>query len=608
MKRVLVRAATPALLVVLGAMAASASLFQGCLPSPDISGLPPYEGGAVVTSDGAINVPDVTTDSAFALEAGAETGPVESSTGMGTVSGVVVDYTQGNGQGVVPGAGISITVPGNTSFTALSATADLNGLFTVPNVPAGPVQITVTKGTTAPTGLLSGVAFSSTDLVVTVSAGQTLSVFPVLHEGCFQVVPLVGGGGGGADAGDAGGDAGAPGTVTLSSACGRPGAWASLTFDPTSFVNPITNTIYQGASVRIEMIPLAYPASGGAPDLSWSLGLPGLTSPADLLGAAEYRVYAVDPGGTSGADGLALGIRTATTPPISISVPLYTAPTGTPTVTTYSTATATWATDATVTPGALVTASPLQWVSMNVGHFGWWGVTAAPTPTGCLTGTVQQAGVGVSNVMVHAVGTNGLSSSTAVTGANGAFCLDIQSLPDSTAPKVSLTAGAVSASGLATTTPVGGSLGTVPALVLGKTCAMGTGCSPMSSPIALTREGTCVAGNLQADAGGFAGLLQVDIVGINVTAEQTSAGILSSAYIGRVSPTVGTGAFCAYAPEGTSIQLQDPSATQCGSPWNGSANPLGMIAVPTGLAESICSAGGCADAGVNLAYGCGAAP
>src|SRR6202041_3527789 len=88
-------------------------------------------------------------------DSGAEAAPVDSATPVGTVSGIVIDYTEGNGKGVVPGATVTVSFPGNPSASAPApVTTDGNGLFTIPGVQAG---VALEVGVSKPTDLVKGI-------------------------------------------------------------------------------------------------------------------------------------------------------------------------------------------------------------------------------------------------------------------------------------------------------------------------------------------------------------------------------------------------------------------------------------------------------------------
>ena len=150
------------------------------------------------------------------------------------------------------------------------------------------------------------------------------------------------------------------------------------------------------------MIPLAYPSQ----DLSWSVGLPGKTSPLGALGAAEYRVIAVDKDQPD--DGFALSPRPGDT--VGIDVPIDTSVTVPTQVYTYDTTQRQWGQQAIVPSGATTGSGPfpLQWVTVQVPSLGWWAVGAPLASAGCLTGSILNAGALVVGAVVRGTGCNGL--------------------------------------------------------------------------------------------------------------------------------------------------------------------------------------------------------
>ena len=582
MKRFSPGVAAPALLVIVAP-------FLGCIPNPDISGLPPYDGGGAAPDSAVTPISDASVDVTLSQDGGSDTGPTDSAPPLGTVSGIVIDYTQGNGKGVVPGAVVSVTPPG--SATTLSATTDANGLFTIPNVPAGvSLQIEATK----PTDLVKGIAYSSTYVVTTVGAGQTVNIFPVLHEGCFQTFVLNPG---------AGTDAGNAPVTLLDSTCPggspRTGAYAAMSFDSTSFEDSSQILWTQNSgTIRVEMIPLAYPVNAGVPDLSWSAGLPGAVSPAGLLGAAEYRVWGVSP---SNPD-VILRVHDPVNHPVGIAVPVYAAPRSAQVVAySYSSSagaggTPGWTSESTV-PGSLQDAgAPLQYVTIQVPHLGWWAATNGVTPTTCVTGTLQAGGSPLPNVVVRGGGVNYLGASTGQTNAAGLFCLDVTAATaDGGAAQIGLVASALSGGVPYTATQTF----QVTSTTGGGSCSLPSSCTSLPA-INLSPTLTCVSGSVVALDGGAPTMLNATLVTLPVTAAQSNAGIQSSAYVGQVAVGAG-GSFCALAPPGSQLQLRDPASPNC---WAPSGTELAVL---NGSSAPLCSAGGCADAGT-ISFGCSAGP
>jgi hypothetical protein len=585
MKRFPTGAATPALLTILAAGAPTMGV--ACIPSPDVSGLPPYDGGGVAQEDSAFSTgEDAAMDSTIIPQEagpGEDTGAPDASPGTGTINGIVIDYTEAKGRGVVPNATVSVTVPSNSAATPLTTTADADGLFSITGVPAG-VALEISVSKPSDLSVFQPVVYSTSLLVATVDANQTLSIFPILHEGCFQIASVL--------------DGGAAGQVTLQNATcpaaddGSPtGAYAAMTFGPTSFVD--SQNIPWSGDIRIEMIPLAYPISETA-DLSWALGLPtgtnGAGTPSGLLGAAEYRVYTSDLGQSDDGEPLFLS-TSASASPVSIAVPLYTAPTATtPLAYSFDTTTGAWSSES-ATPGAVQTfqtegGPSVSYEMITVPHLTWWAVTNGVTATTCVTGTLQGTS---GNVFVRAAGGSYLGTAAAVTDTTGTFCLDVNAATSAgPATSIQLYAGAMEGP-----VPYGvPAPSSYPVTNLGGgTCASGSGCEALGA-ITLAPLLTCVSGTVSfqgSEAPADAGTLSAFEDSFDdISNEDEQAGIQQTAYLGQV--TVGSdGSFCALGVPTGSVYLVDENGANC-QPTNG-------VPVTSGSNAPVCSAGGCVDAG-----------
>ena len=571
---------TAALLISVGAVR--------CIPNPDTSGLPPYDAGNFAydasipptSSDASFDATMIVEDAGPAAEASADGAAV------GTLSGYVADFTQGHGEGVVAGAVVSIALPsGVTSGVTLppSATTDPNGQFSIPNVPAG---IPLLLGVTRPTDLARGIAYSTSELSVTVGAGQIANVFPVLHEGCFQIYEL-------SPTADAAGNqpvtmqnATCPGGIGFGPTTGRTGSFASMTFDPiSSFKDQQGHTF--AATMRVEMIPLAYPDDDPI-DFSWASGLPGAATPAGLLGAAEYRVVKHDPGQSDDGDLLAI----SPSAPVTIAIPIYTAPTAQASASSFDTSTGAWTTSG-VKPSAVQTSDGdpgIDYVTVAVSQLGWWGATNAATsiPTTCVTGTISD-GTLLPNVFVRVLDQSTLWTTTAVSGGAGSFCLDVPATvdggtPDQLALLVQTLQGGViyTADSPITVTTSAGSC---------EAAGGPTGCTSLST-ILLAPTGACIAGNI-VDAGSSP--LDEILTSLPIGVADRAAGIQPAAYLGQVTPGT-NGAFCAPAPvlDQGDLELVQPDASNCFSDFL----PQGFPS-PSGA----CGVGGCVDAGT-IGFGC----
>jgi hypothetical protein len=565
-------------------LVAASVAFVRCIPNPDTSGLPPYDAGLPSTlEDTGAAIADASFDVTLTPEdAATDAGAPDSGPPVGTITGIVIDYSQGNGRGVVPRAVVSLSAPTAATPPSLPApvTTDANGLFTITNVPVG---LALQVGTTKATDFVNGIAYSSTYLTTTVGAGQIVNVFPVLHEGCYQTWTLDPGT---ADAGNA------PVTLDNATCAGptvgsHPGAYAAMSFDAAAFKDPLTNLPWNG-SIRVEMIPLAYPElANGSPDLSWSVGLPGVASPPGLLGGVQYRVVKSDPGQAD--DGQLLDLLNRTSDPVSIAVPLFTSPTAPQPLTYwYDTATGGWVAS-TALPGALTT-SPggVSYVMVPATQLAWWAVVNGTPATTCVTGTVQQAGAPAANVGVRAAGVSYLGTSTAVTSSTGSFCLDVGATAiDGGVAQIAIVPESVFG-GIAY---AGSQAFSITKAGSGSCAVPGTGtagCTAIGAPIALAPTASCTSGNV-VDAGSLATLdavLQTPDV-----AYATTSGIQPSAYVGQVA--LGTnGAFCALSPPGV-LQLRQAGAADC----------YASLSVLNGSSATVCSAGGCADAG-SVSFDC----
>ena len=88
---------------------------------------------------------------------GPETGPVEASNNTATIVGVVLDYTQGAGKGVVPSATLSV-------INGPTVTAGADGTFTIPGLTPGRVQINVGHPVVSPFAGTSQTVYSTTQI------------------------------------------------------------------------------------------------------------------------------------------------------------------------------------------------------------------------------------------------------------------------------------------------------------------------------------------------------------------------------------------------------------------------------------------------------------
>jgi hypothetical protein len=292
---------------------------------------------------------------------------------------------------------------------------------------------------------------------------------------------------------------------------------------------------------------------------------------------------------------------------VTIAVPVYTAPTAPQAATySYNISTASWIAEtlpSAVPSGVIDDAGadqtpPIQYVTIQVPHLTWWGVTNGPAPStasGCVTGTVQvQAGGPLANAFVRSAGVNFLGTSTAQTSSSGVFCLDLAASTEDAGAGIQLFAEALSAGSAYSATP-----GFQVALGIGscESGDAGSACMPLGA-ITLTPTLTCVSGTLSpTDGVTLPPTLDVTLE-VAVTESAQNAGIEDLAYIGQTALDA-EGGFCALAPPGGEVELVQPG-TGCSAPPPGDE----AILVQGGTGALSCAGGGCVDAGAQT-FGCG---
>jgi hypothetical protein len=573
-------------LAVLASIASGASLVYGCIPSVDTSGLPPYDGSVAPGFDAnALNTVDGGEDAPFNEDAPTtDAPPNDAPPTTGTITGVVINYAQGNGLGVAPGATVSV---GGTAFTT---TTNAFGAFTLTGVPTGQVLLNVSK----PTDQVDGVAYSATQAVLTLGGGQSVSVFPVIHQGCYENVASIG-------------VAGSVSTTDTAAKCGAlqsdADVFAELAWGVGAFTDPATGSAYNAAA-RVELIPIAFPQTPSATtDFTWGLGLPGASSPIETIGAVEIRVVAT----STGADGGTIDSDLLTVTAANTSV--------TSTLNTWELANTTtyqpylfdqtqgkWLPDtsgATLANAKLVSGvTPYDEVAITkLDRLGWLGITNPSTQTTCVTGSLTAGGAPATNVWVHATGLNYFGTSSTVTDSNGAFCLDVKAAGGADAgatPQIGIAAGFASTSGAFATSPSQG--GFQVSSLGGGTCATQTGCTALGAIALQPFNSTCTNGTVTSTGNAPPPTLNVELEGLNISADQQADGILPAAYIGTTTLD-DAGAFCAQAGAGTSIALVNPSAANCAT---------SLITVSSTTAAT-CGGTSCSSAG-SVAYTCKVAP
>ena len=568
--------------LVLPAAAALALVLAGqaCIPDPDISGLPPYDGGLLdVTTDVTVTPPsDANTLDVQAVDTGTPVGEgggnEAAAGGLVTITGKVVNYTEGKGQGVIPGAVVT------TADGLHSATSDGNGAFTINGIPVSgdksnptTVILNVTKATDKNLRL----AYSSTGITLSLAGTQTVNVFPVLHVGCYAVIPAA--------------NAAQSATIDLTTACAssgtsRPNAKAALTFKSSSFSAP---NAPNPVNFRVEMIPLSYAASTPT-DLSWAIGLPGAATQPGMIGGAEFRVYDDD-------TNQELDVAQGAVADVIGTIPLYRAP-GQAELPVhpahYDNASGGWAASTNALNATTFDAGVGGVVTYDV-HLdkkGWWGVAPTQGPQqACFLGSILQGSTPVRGMLVRAVGENFLGSSTAVTDSTGGFCINVPSTgaPDAGAAKAIVLGGYLDTSG--TTFVTATTLATV--ATAPSSCSSASPTCTQLGPIHLQQVGSCSTGTI-ANAQ-IPNAAAVELQAIPITTPDNLAGIESSAYVGY-APIADGGAFCAVVPTATGAPyiLYDPdSGCQTSRSPAPSGNPVGA-----------CGGANCSDAGLALPWNC----
>jgi hypothetical protein len=559
-------------LVVVASLAAGASTIVGCIPDPDISGLPPLDASLGGDSNSFVPV-DSGSEGAINEEAGDDdgsTGDGADSHLTGTITGVVINYSQGAGHGVLAGATVTV-------LNGPSVTTDAFGAFTLPGVSAGPrVQINVSS----PTNKTLGVAYSTTQIVVALGDNQLVTVFPVLHQGCYETMT-----------------SGTAGSVTLSDVglkCGdlQPSVadvWASLQYGATSFTTPSNGALFNGTA-RVEIVPIAFPLNlEGTLDFTWGLGLPGTNTPLDTIGATEFRVV-------DDATGEPLVVTTGDTSVIATMTTWKLANTTTYAPYAYSPTAGTWgaaAAGTTLANAEFTThGNETQINTVDLQHvqqLGWLSVTSAGQATTCVTGALTANGAPAAGVWVHATGLNYLGAASAVTDSTGSFCVDVKAAAGADAGDAGATPELGLAAGFATTSGAFFTLPTSPSLVsslAGGTCATKSGCTVLGA-IALTPfDTTCVNGTASDNDFVDGGTFGVELVNLLLSTAQQRDGMETKAYIGTTTLADG-GAFCAQATPGQ-VELYEPASPSCAS---------SPITVGAGGTATTCGGGGCSAGG-----------
>jgi hypothetical protein len=97
MKRIRLGAGNKAL-VVLASLASGAGLVSGCIPTPDTSGLPPYDASVAQGFDSSVlNGFDAGEDAPSSEDAAQDAPATDAPAGSGSITGVVIDFAQGGG-------------------------------------------------------------------------------------------------------------------------------------------------------------------------------------------------------------------------------------------------------------------------------------------------------------------------------------------------------------------------------------------------------------------------------------------------------------------------------------------------------------------------------
>jgi hypothetical protein len=457
----------------------------------------------------------------------------------GAIDGVVIDFLGGD-QAVVPGATIAVAGVG-------SVISDANGRFLLGGIPA---SSSVTVTVSVPDNP-AGATYSSLTLVTQVAAGETTHLAPRLLLACTQVVAI---------------NAGVAGSVDVVSSCGRPSSYAQISWEGDGLAE--AGTVFAGNAV-FALMPVPFPRTSPI-DLSWFVTVPGDGSGVtasgtptllDGFGAAEFRIFDA----TTGAP-----ITAASGHQLTITLEMFApAPSG-------------------ETPSAWRFDSTGKWVEQGPGEFdgmdgdggvpdagvpgfdvfrfqttqlGWWASAAAVSGStrGCVRGRLSSSGsdggVPASGVAVIASAQGQGSVSSAVTGADGKFCLDapggatvnVSALEISSGATMFRVAGSgtVGAAGHACGDTIDAcpdigdfELGSMPPVcVLGRTrkqgCTVGAPNAPVTEPLPLFTD---------------------------IVVPQTSldVGVFSHVYLGVVTPG-SDGRFCAELSAGGTYYLEDPA-------------------------------------------------
>ncbi len=574
---------------LLGPLAGAVALCWGCISDPDTSGLGSSDAGS---RDGAAPGTDGGRAEAGPDDAGAEAGsdatslpPVDAGGPTGTVVGTVLDFEQGPGRGVLPGARVSVV----GASPAIEAVTDKSGAFVLSNVPAADrVLLSISHETDK----VSHVTYGSSQLVVPVVAGRTVMVEGFVHEGCYATVNVS--------------------SVTqdtkklLQEGCAtRSGAYASLTIPDNQTLLLPTGAVF-GQTARVELIPAAFPLvdTNGKLDLSGSVGLPGdlggvsggTAAPIDMVGGAEVRI--VD-------DATGTPLHVAPGHHVALGLPVHRRAADAEAfgAWAYDATQGRWVEDTTATLGTFTTDVPpqseqvIEIYTVQVTSLAWWGVAHARAPGGCVRGTLTAGGIPAAGVYVRGSGVDYFGSGGAVSANDGSFCVDGKALAS-----MQVLGAYVPPAG----SPYAGTSAPVAVGAAGRSC--GTDATKCTDLGVLTLDPllpSCATGAVKrtvADGGAtpVAIALDVTLQNLPVTLAQMNTGIRGSAYIGQVTPAV-DGRVCAAVAPGTTVNLRDSTGTVCAGVGT---NPGAIAEIPPGDAGlNACGTAGCFDAG-DLFYGC----
>ena len=270
-----------------------------------------------------------------------------------------------------------------------------------------------------PTDQVNSVAYSSTQAVLTLGRRTERSVFPVIHQGCYENVASVA----------------ASGTVSTTDVgikCGglreRRRRLRRACVGVGAFTDPATGNTYS-SSARVELIPIAFPQTLSE-TTDFTLGARPSRydfAHATTIGAVEIPVVATSTGADRGGP-VNSNLLTVTAANTTITATLNTwelANTTTYQPYFFDQTQGKWLPDTSAALAGAKAVTGFDEVAITkLDHLGWLGITDPSTQTTCVTGSLTAGGAPATNVWVHATGLNYFGTSSTVTASDGTFCLD----------------------------------------------------------------------------------------------------------------------------------------------------------------------------------------